>query len=67
MNELEFIKEKVENETSLKLETKSRDLDSTIARWLYFKIAKINTCYSLIVAKIVKRNIGLVMVRINCT
>ena len=47
MYELEFIKEKVENETNLKLETKSRDLDSTIARWLYFKIAKLNTGYSL--------------------
>lgn len=47
MYELEFIKEKVENETGLKLETKSRDLDSTIARWLYFKIAKLNTGYSL--------------------
>lgn len=47
MYELEFIKEKVENETGLKLETKLRDLDSTIARWLYFKIAKINTCCSL--------------------
>ena len=47
MYELEFIKERVENETGLKLETKLRDLDSTIARWLYFKIAKINTCYSL--------------------
>jgi hypothetical protein len=47
MCELEFIKEKVENETGLKLETKLRDLDSTIARWLYFKIAKTNTCYSL--------------------
>lgn len=47
MYELEFIKEKVENETGLKLETKLRDLDSTIARWLYFKIAKTNTGYSL--------------------
>lgn len=47
MYELEFIKEKVENETGLKLETKLRDLDSTMARWLYFKIAKTNTCCSL--------------------
>ena len=47
MHELEFIKEKVENETGLKLETKSRDLNSTIGRWLYFKIARINTDYSL--------------------
>lgn len=47
MYDLEFIKEKVENETGLKLETKSRDLDSTMARWLYFKIAKLNTRHSL--------------------
>jgi hypothetical protein len=57
MYELEFIKEKVENETSLKLETKSRDLDSTIARWLYFKIAKLNTGYSLNeIGRLVNRN-----------
>lgn len=57
MYELEFIKEKVENETGLKLETKSRDLDSTIARWLYFKIAKLNTGYSLNeIGRLVNRN-----------
>ena len=57
MYELEFIKEKVENETGLKLETKSRDLDSTIARWLYFKIAKLNTGYSLNkIGSLVNRN-----------
>lgn len=57
MYELEFIKEKVENETGLKLETKSRDLDSSIARWLYFKIAKLNTGYSLNkIGSLVNRN-----------
>jgi hypothetical protein len=47
MEELIFIKDKVEEKIGVNISSKLRDFRSTTARWLYFRLARQYTSHSL--------------------
>ena len=47
MQELNYIKEQVEEKMEINISSKSKDTHSAISRWLYYKLARKLTDYSL--------------------
>lgn len=57
MEELIFIKDKVEEKIGINISSTLRDFRSTTARWLYFKLARQYTDYNLTkIGQVVKRD-----------